>query len=236
MSNNAANTPPGGSMSNEAVIRAEAVGKNYRVGSSIIEAVSGFNVTVTPGEFVALMGPSGCGKSTLLNLFGCIDTPTSGRLEVFGRDVAALSEGERAALRLRRIGFVFQRFYLLPVLSAYENVELPMLEARVSKVDRRSRTIELLERVGLSHRIHHRPYQLSGGEMQRVAIARALCNRPDLLVADEPTGELDRKTGAAILALIEELRTDGLAIVMATHDAHAAALADRIVDMERVAA
>ena len=236
MSNNAVNTPPGGSMSNDAVIRAEAVGKNYRVGSSIIEAVSGFNVTVAPGEFVALMGPSGCGKSTLLNLFGCIDTPTSGRLEVFGRDVAALSEGERATLRLRRIGFVFQRFYLLPVLSAYENVELPMLEARVSKSDRRTRVLELLERVGLSHRMHHRPYQLSGGEMQRVAIARALCNRPDLLVADEPTGELDRKTGASILALIEELRTDGLAIVMATHDAHAAELADRIVDMERVAA
>ena len=223
-------------MSSEAVIRAEAVGKNYRVGSSIIEAVGGFGLTVSPGEFVALMGPSGCGKSTLLNLFGCIDTPSSGRLEVFGRDVTTMSESERAALRLRRIGFVFQRFYLLPVLTAYENVELPMLEARVSKPDRRARVLELLERVGLSHRIHHRPYQLSGGEMQRVAIARALCNRPALLVADEPTGELDRKTGAAILALIQELRSDGLAIVMATHDAHAAELADRIVDMERVAA
>ena len=223
-------------MSTEAVIRAEAVGKNYRMGSSIIEAVSGFGLLVSPGEFVALMGPSGCGKSTLLNLFGCIDTPSSGRLEVFGRDVTAMSEGERAALRLRRIGFVFQRFYLLPVLTAYENVELPMLEARVSKNDRRTRVLELLERVGLSHRMHHRPYQLSGGEMQRVAIARALCNRPDLLIADEPTGELDRKTGAAILGLIQELRSDGLAIVMATHDAHAAELADRIVDMERVAA
>ena len=223
-------------MSTETVIRAEAVGKNYRMGSSIIVAVEGFGLTVSPGEFVALMGPSGCGKSTLLNLFGCIDTPSSGRLEVFGRDVTTLSEGERAALRLRRIGFVFQRFYLLPVLTAYENVELPMLEARVSKTDRRTRVLELLERVGLSHRIHHRPYQLSGGEMQRVAIARALCNRPDLLIADEPTGELDRKTGAAILALIQELRSDGLAIVMATHDAHAAELADRIVDMERIAA
>ena len=223
-------------MSNDAVIRAEAVGKNYRVGSSIIEAVGGFGLTVSPGEFVALMGPSGCGKSTLLNLFGCIDTPSSGRLEVFGRDVTTMSESERAALRLRRIGFVFQRFYLLPVLTAYENVELPMLEARVSKPDRRARVLELLERVGLSHRIHHRPYQLSGGEMQRVAIARALCNRPDLLIADEPTGELDRKTGAAILGLIQELRGDGLAIVMATHDAHAAELADRIVDMERIAA
>lgn len=223
-------------MSNDAVIVAEAVGKNYRMGSSIIEAVSGFNLTVAPGEFVTLMGPSGCGKSTLLNLFGCIDTPSAGRLDVFGRDVATMSEGERAALRLHRIGFVFQRFYLLPVLTAFENVELPMMEARVPKNERRARALDLLERVGLSHRLHHRPYQLSGGEMQRVAIARALCNRPDLLIADEPTGELDRKTGASILALINQLRTDGLAIVMATHDAHAAELADRIVDMERVAA
>jgi len=223
-------------MSNTSVIRAESVGKNYRVGSSIIEAVAGFNLSVAPGEYVALMGPSGCGKSTLLNLFGCIDTPSSGRLEVFGRDVAAMSEGERASLRLRRIGFVFQRFYLLPVLTAFENVELPMMEAREPKKLRRERASALLERVGLSHRMHHRPYQLSGGEMQRVAIARALCNQPELLIADEPTGELDRKTGAAILALIDALRSDGLAIVMATHDAHAAELADRIVDMEKVAA
>jgi len=223
-------------MSNTSVIRAESVGKNYRVGSSIIEAVAGFNLSVAPGEYVALMGPSGCGKSTLLNLFGCIDTPSSGRLEVFGRDVAAMSEGERASLRLRRIGFVFQRFYLLPVLTAFENVELPMMEAREPKKHRRERASALLERVGLSHRMHHRPYQLSGGEMQRVAIARALCNQPELLIADEPTGELDRKTGAAILALIDALRSDGLAIVMATHDAHAAELADRIVDMEKVAA
>ncbi len=223
-------------MSHPAVIRAESLGKNYRVGSSIIEAVAGFNLSVAPGEYVALMGPSGCGKSTLLNLFGCIDTPSSGRLEVFGRDAAAMSEGERVSLRLRRIGFVFQRFYLLPVLTAFENVELPMMEAREPKKLRRERASALLERVGLSHRMHHRPYQLSGGEMQRVAIARALCNQPELLIADEPTGELDRKTGAAILALIDELRTDGLAIVMATHDAHAAELADRIVDMEKVAA
>jgi putative ABC transport system ATP-binding protein len=206
------------------------------MGASMIEAVKAFDLEVRGGEFVTLMGPSGCGKSTLLNLFGCIDTPSSGRLEVFGSDVAALTEGERAALRLRRIGFVFQRFYLLPVLTAFENVELPMIETRTPKSERRARAEALLERVGLSHRLRHRPYQLSGGEMQRVAIARALANRPDLLIADEPTGELDRKTGASILSLIQELRTDGLAIVMATHDAHAASLADRIVDMERLAA
>jgi putative ABC transport system ATP-binding protein len=217
------------------VIRASGVGKTYRVGASEIEAVRGFDLDVKRGEFVALMGPSGCGKSTLLNLFGCIDTPSSGRLEVFGTDVATMTEAQRASLRLHRVGFVFQRFYLLPVLTALENVELPMIEARVAKAERRTRAEELLARVGLSHRLHHRPYQLSGGEMQRVAIARALSNRPDLLIADEPTGELDRKTGASILALIGELRTDGLAIVMATHDAHAAQLADRIVDMEGLA-
>jgi putative ABC transport system ATP-binding protein len=217
------------------VIRASGVGKTYRVGASVIEAVRAFDLEVQRGEFVALMGPSGCGKSTLLNLFGCIDTPSSGRLEVFGTDVATMTEAQRASLRLRRVGFVFQRFYLLPVLTALENVELPMIEARLPKSLRRERASALLQRVGLSHRLHHRPYQLSGGEMQRVAIARALSNRPDLLIADEPTGELDRKTGASILALIGELRTDGLAIVMATHDAHAAHLADRIVDMERLA-
>ncbi len=223
-------------MSDELVIRARGVGKTYRVGDSVVEAVRAFNLDVRGGEFVALMGPSGCGKSTLLNLFGCIDTPSSGRLDVFARDVASMTDGERAAVRLRRIGFVFQRFYLLPVLTAFENVELPMIEARVGKHERRERATRLLERVGLSHRVHHRPYQLSGGEMQRVAIARALSNQPSLLIADEPTGELDRKTGASILSLIQELRSDGLAIVMATHDAHAAALADRVVDMERVAA
>ncbi len=221
---------------NELVIRASHVGKTYRMGASIIEAVTAFDLEVRPGEFVALMGPSGCGKSTLLNLFGCIDTPSSGRLEVFGSDVASMTEDGRASLRLHRIGFVFQRFYLLPVLTAFENVELPMIEARVPKNQRRERASVLLERVGLAHRLHHRPYQLSGGEMQRVAIARALSNQPDLLIADEPTGELDRKTGASILALIQELRTDGLAIVMATHDAHAAELAERIVDMEHAAA
>jgi putative ABC transport system ATP-binding protein len=221
---------------NELVIRAAGIGKSYRVGASVVEAVSDFSLDVGAGEFVALMGPSGCGKSTLLNLFGCIDTPSSGRLDVFGTDVAAMGEGERSALRLGRIGFVFQRFYLLPVLTAFENVELPMIEARVSKHERRTRTDALLTRVGLGARLHHRPYQLSGGEMQRVAIARALANQPDLLIADEPTGELDRKTGASILSLIRELGTGGLSIVMATHDAHAAKLADRIIEMERLSA
>jgi len=219
-----------------AVIRAEQVAKTYRMGDSSVDAVHGVDLVVARGEFVALMGPSGCGKTTLLNLFGCIDTPSSGRLSVFGRDVAAMNERERAAVRLRRIGFIFQRFYLLPMLTAFENVELPMIEAKTPKGERAARARELLERVGLGHRLKHRPHQLSGGEMQRVAIARALANRPDLVIADEPTGELDRKTGASILALIKELQAGGLTVVMATHDPHAAELGNRIVDMERVRA
>jgi putative ABC transport system ATP-binding protein len=201
----------------------------------MVDAVHGVDLVVARGEFVVLMGPSGCGKTTLLNLFGCIDSPTSGRLQVFGTDTSVMTESDRSRLRLRRIGFVFQRFYLLPMLTAFENVELPMIEARVPRRDRRERIEHLLTRVGLAHRLKHRPHQLSGGEMQRVAIARALSNRPDLLIADEPTGELDRKTGATILSLMAELRgheSDGLTLVMATHDPHAAELGDRIIEME----
>jgi putative ABC transport system ATP-binding protein len=216
----------------EPVIVAESIGKNYHVGSTDVEAVRDFSLTVARGEFVSLMGPSGCGKSTLLNLFGCIDTPTSGRLRVFGADASAMSDGERSALRLTRIGFVFQRFYLLPMLTAFENVELPMIEAKVPRRERTERARSLLERVGLGHRIQHRPHQLSGGEMQRTAIARALANQPELVIADEPTGELDRKTGASILALIKGLQQGGLTVVMATHDPHAAQLGNRVIQME----
>jgi putative ABC transport system ATP-binding protein len=216
----------------DSIIVAERIGKNYHVGSSDVEAIRDFSLTVERGEFVSLMGPSGCGKSTLLNLFGCIDTPSSGRLRVFGSDASAMSDGERSALRLRRIGFVFQRFYLLPMLTAFENVELPMIEAKVPRRERIERATSLLERVGLGHRLKHRPHQLSGGEMQRTAIARALANQPDLVIADEPTGELDRKTGAAILALIKELQRGGLTVVMATHDPHAAELGNRVIQME----
>ena len=214
------------------VIAAEHIGKTYRVGSADVEAVRDFSLTVAAGEFVSLMGPSGCGKSTLLNLFGCIDTPTSGTLRVFGADTSTLRDRERTSLRLRRIGFVFQRFYLLPMLTAFENVELPMIEAKVPRHERRRRAQGLLERVGLGHRLNHRPHQLSGGEMQRTAIARALSNQPELIIADEPTGELDRKTGASILSLIKELQTGGLTVVMATHDPHAAELGDRVIQME----
>jgi len=214
------------------MIRAEGVGKTYRMGSELVQAVESVDLTIARGEFISLMGPSGCGKTTLLNLFGCIDVPSTGSLHVFGEDVTTMSERHRAELRLQRIGFVFQRFYLLPMLTAMENVELPMIEARVPHRERAGRARELLERVGLGHRLKHRPHQLSGGEMQRVAIARALSNRPDLVIADEPTGELDRKTGASILALIKELQAGGLTVVMATHDPHAAELGHRIIEME----
>lgn len=218
------------------LIRAEHVGKTYRMGSELVDAVKDVDLRVASGEFVALMGPSGCGKTTLLNLFGCIDVPTSGTLHVFGEDVAAMSERRRAELRLRRIGFVFQRFYLLPMLTAFENVELPMIENKLARGERSERARALLERVGLAHRLRHRPHQLSGGEMQRVAIARALSNQPELIIADEPTGELDRKTGASILALIQELQTGGLTVIMATHDPHAAGLCHRVIEMEAVRA
>jgi len=214
------------------IIRAERVGKQYKIGAETVDAVHNIDLSIARGEFVALMGPSGCGKTTLLNLFGCIDVPTSGALHVFGEDVAGMSERRRAQLRLRRIGFVFQRFYLLPMLTAFENVELPMIENKLARRERSERARNLLERVGLGHRLKHRPHQLSGGEMQRVAIARALSNQPDLIIADEPTGELDRKTGATILALIKELQSGGLTVIMATHDPHAAELGSRVIEME----
>ncbi|HET6348582.1 MAG TPA: ABC transporter ATP-binding protein [Candidatus Krumholzibacteria bacterium] len=202
------------------------------MGSERVDAVQDVDLSIARGEFVSLMGPSGCGKTTLLNLFGCIDVPTTGRLHVFGEDVTGMTERRRAELRLNRIGFVFQRFYLLPMLTAFENVELPMIESKTPHRERDARARALLERVGLAHRLRHRPHQLSGGEMQRVAIARALSNQPDLIIADEPTGELDRKTGASILKLIKELQSGGLTVVMATHDPHAAELGDRVVQME----
>ena len=223
-------------MASDQIIHADGVGKAYQMGSERVDAVQGLNLTVPRGEFVALMGPSGCGKTTLLNLFGCIDVPTSGTLHVFGEDVATMNERRRADIRLRRIGFVFQRFYLLPMLTAFENVELPMIETRTARSERSARARNLLERVGLGHRLKHRPHQLSGGEMQRVAIARALANQPELIIADEPTGELDRKTGASILALIKELQVGGLTVIMATHDPHAAGLGHRVIQMEGVRA
>jgi putative ABC transport system ATP-binding protein len=186
---------------------------------------------IDSADYAAIVGPSGCGKSTLLNLLGAIDKPTSGTVRIRDRALDAMKDREATAFRLRNIGFVFQRFYLMPTLSARENVELPMAEAGMSKSDRLVRARELLRYVGLSHREKHRPSQLSGGEQQRVAIARALANKPALLLADEPTGELDAKTGAEIISLFGKLNSDGTTIVVVTHDEELANAAKRKIHM-----
>jgi putative ABC transport system ATP-binding protein len=196
-----------------------------------VHALRGASLTVGPGEYVAIVGPSGSGKSTLLQLVGGIDTPSGGSVEILGTRLEALSDRELTRLRLTRLGFVFQRFHLLPVLTARENVELPMAEAGVPGPERRARARELLAYVGLGHRESHRATQLSGGEMQRVAIARALANRPAVLLADEPTGELDAATGQEILDLFRRLNLDGTTLLVVTHDERLAAQAGRVVHM-----
>ena len=196
-----------------------------------VVAVQDANLIVDSGDYIAIMGPSGCGKSTLLHLLGCVETPTGGTVHIDGREVGTLGDAERSRLRLTRIGFVFQRFFLLPMLTAWENVELPQSEAGVSRSRRRERTSKLLEYVGLEKRAAHRPSQLSGGEMQRVAIARALANRPGLLLADEPTGELDEATGEQIGDVLDRVHADGTAIVVVTHNPSLALRARRRLAM-----
>jgi putative ABC transport system ATP-binding protein len=196
-----------------------------------VTALSDVSLSIEAGEYVAVVGPSGCGKSTLLHILGCVDVPTSGEVLINDREVGSLSDADRSRLRLREIGFVFQRFFLLPMLTAWENVELPQAEAGAPRAERRQRTADLLEYVGLARRAAHRPSELSGGEMQRVAIARALANKPRLLLADEPTGELDQRTGGQIVALLDRLHEDGTAVVVVTHDATVAARAHRLLTM-----
>jgi putative ABC transport system ATP-binding protein len=205
--------------------------KAYPMNGETVHALRGVSLEVHSGEYVAIAGPSGSGKSTLLQLIGGIDSPTAGTVEVLGTRLDTLSDRELTRLRLTRLGFIFQRFHLLPVLTARENVELPMSEAGISKAERRRRALELLEYVGLGHRTEHRATQLSGGEMQRVAIARALANRPALLLADEPTGELDAHTGREILTLFRKLNGDGTTLVVVTHDESLAAEAGRVIHM-----
>ncbi len=208
--------------------------RDYRLGKGgeVVHAVRGVSLEVDSADYLAIVGPSGSGKSSLLNLLGAIDTPDGGELSIAGRRIERMSDRELTDFRLRNMGFVFQRFYLLPVLTARENVELPMAEAGVSRADRRARASELLRYVGLERREHHRPTQLSGGEQQRVAIARALANRPALLLADEPTGELDARTGEEIIELFGRLNDDGTTIVVVTHDEGLASAARRVVHMK----
>jgi putative ABC transport system ATP-binding protein len=196
-----------------------------------VHALRGASLEIHAGEYVAIAGPSGSGKSTLLQLIGGIDAPSSGSVELLGTRIDSLSDRELTRLRLTRLGFVFQRFHLLPVLTALENVELPMAEAGLGRGKRRDRALELLAYVGLRHRAGHRATQLSGGEMQRVAIARALANQPVLLLADEPTGELDAETGTEILSLFRRLNKDGTTLVVVTHDEQLAAEAGRVIHM-----
>jgi putative ABC transport system ATP-binding protein len=196
-----------------------------------VAALRNVSVQIDPQEYVAVIGPSGCGKSTLLHVLGAVDVPSAGQVLFDGRSVGSLSDPDRSRLRLREIGFVFQRFFLLPMLTAWENVELPQAEAGAGRAERRERTRELLEYVGLAARADHRPSELSGGEMQRVAIARALANRPRLLLADEPTGELDQATGDHIISLIDRLHADGMAVVVVTHDLAVAGRAQRQLQM-----
>jgi putative ABC transport system ATP-binding protein len=219
-------------MTHPLVLSAVDLHRDYPMGASPVHALRGVSLDVAAGDYAAIVGPSGCGKSTLLNLLGAIDRPDAGTVSIQGRRVDELSDRDATRFRLLHIGLVFQRFYLMPALSAAENVELPMAEAGMGRADRRARSRELLAYVGLGSRVDHRPTQLSGGEQQRVAIARALANRPALLLCDEPTGELDAHTGAEMIALFERLNADGTTIVVVTHDEDLAAAARRVVHMK----
>jgi putative ABC transport system ATP-binding protein len=212
----------------QCVAEARGLHRTYMRGNTRVDAVRGIDLKVAAGDHIAIVGPSGSGKSTLLNLLGGIDLPTSGSVRLLGNDTRELSDRRLTRLRLERVGFVFQRFHLLPALTAVENVELPMAEAGVARAQRRQRSHDLLDYVGLAHRLDHRPGQLSGGELQRVGIARAMANRPQLILADEPTGELDRETGAEIGELFQRLNEDGTTLVIVTHDAGLAGSASRV--------
>jgi putative ABC transport system ATP-binding protein len=213
-------------------IEAVDVTRAYELDGVSIPALRGVTLAVEPGDYLAIVGPSGSGKSTLMHLMGGLDRPTSGRLSIGGRDVAGLSAGEMARLRNETVGFVFQAFHLLPRTSAVDNVALPLVYRGMGAGARRRRAAEVLDRVGLAHRMKHRPNQLSGGEQQRVAIARALVTEPAVLLADEPTGNLDTATGAAVLGLLEQMNAEsGVALVLVTHDREVAGRASREVTM-----
>ena len=223
-----ANTP---SQPNGAVIHMDGIRKVYDTGKIKVEALKGVNLEIEDGEFVAIIGPSGSGKSTLMNLIGCLDTPTGGTYRLSGELVAGLRKEQLATIRNRRVGFVFQNFNLLPQITSYENVEMPLLFGGISRRQRKQRVEELLDRVGLGERMHHKPTELSGGQMQRVAVARALAMDPDILLADEPTGNLDSSSGGDIMELFQELWEGGRTMLVITHDAALARRAPRQVEI-----
>lgn len=211
------------------LIQTAGLSKDYVMGTNVVHALRGVSLSIDEGEFVAIMGASGSGKSTFMNLLGCLDSPSSGEYELAGEKVSSLSPDALAAIRNKRIGFVFQQFNLLPRTSALDNVELPLLYAGLPAPERKARAMQRLEEVGLGARTDHHPAQLSGGQQQRVAIARALVNNPSLILADEPTGALDSRTSIEIMALLQKLNREGMTIVMVTHEHDIAAFASRII-------
>ena len=217
----------------EPVIRLEDVWKIYIMGEDEVPALQGMGLDIYPGEFVAIMGPSGSGKSTAMNMVGCLDVPTRGRISLAGQDISKLTESDLAQIRGKKIGFIFQTFNLMPGLTALENVMLPMTFQGVPRDRREERAKKLLESVGLGDRLSHKPTELSGGQQQRVAIARSLSNDPEVILADEPTGNLDQKTGAEVMMMLSDLHTkEGKTIVMVTHDANVAKYAERTVNLK----
>jgi putative ABC transport system ATP-binding protein len=216
---------------NGEIILMEGITKVYDTGKVKVQALRGIDLDVKRGEFIAIMGPSGSGKSTLMNLIGCLDTPSGGEYLLRGQPVAGLGKDDLAEVRNRRVGFVFQNFNLLPHISAYENVEMPLLFGGVPRRKRRDRVAEMLERVGLEDRMDHKPTELSGGQMQRVAVARALAMDPDIVLADEPTGNLDSSSGNDIMSLFEELWLQGRTMMVITHDRALARRASRVVEL-----
>ena len=211
------------------IIELQGVKKIYEMGEVEVPALRGIDLKIYPGEFVAIMGPSGSGKSTLMNMVGCLDTPTFGKVLLENNNIANLGESELAQIRGKKIGFIFQKFNLLPAMSAMDNVQLPCVFHDVSAEKRRKTAESILTRIGMEKRMHHLPTQLSGGEQQRVAFARALMMDPQVILADEPTGNLDSKTGKAVLELLKDLNKEGKTIIMVTHDANLAKYAKRIV-------
>ena len=212
-----------------ALVECEGLSKDYRMGDNVVHALREVNVSIQRGEFVAIMGPSGSGKSTFMNLVGALDTPTAGRLSIAGRDIGRMSSDDLARLRNETLGFVFQQFMLLAKTDAIDNVKLPLMYTRMDAAEKDRRARAALERVGLGQRMDHRPSQLSGGQQQRVAIARALVNRPQMILADEPTGALDTVTAGEIMTLLEELNREGVTIVLVTHEEEIAEHARRII-------